>query len=328
MLQRFYNLSEGEILIDNHDIKSVNLHSLRSLIATVSQEPILFSTSIEENIRYGKPSASHQEIINAAINSGADAFIKRLPAGYKTLVGEKGSQLSGGQKQRIAIARALIQNPKILLLDEATSALDYQSEKYVQKALDSLSHGRTTIVVSHRLSAIRSADRIVFLEKGEVVEDGTHNQLLELKGRYYELIKSHASHETDADAESEKSNKNAINIDEARRQILNESTNRRADSISSTHESADDYDMDQAVDYGKTFKRIVQLVKPNWLTLFLAIVASLLLGTTLPLFSILFAEVLGVRKKHFDNLNLGKSHQCLFFTDFCYPRYGRSVVLR
>lgn len=168
LLQRFYDPIEGRILIDGHDIKQFNLSWLRSNLAVVGQEPVLFATTIEENIRYGKPDASQKEIEDAAKSAGAHDFIIqmqdvrktiifkdksyiiRYSQGYRTLAGDRGCQLSGGQKQRIAIARALIQNPKILLLDEATSALDSQSEKLVQATLDKASKGRTTIVVSHR----------------------------------------------------------------------------------------------------------------------------------------------------------------------------------
>lgn len=222
------------------------------MIATVSQEPVLFSTTIEENIRYGNPNATHQEIVSAAVDSGADAFIKTLPDGYGTMVGDRGSQLSGGQKQRIAIARALIQNPRILLLDEATSALDYQSEKYVQKALDSLSHGRTTIVVSHRLSAIRSADRIVFLEKGKVVEDGTHNQLLQMKGRYYELVKSHASDDEASGGTADKSNKVTFNS-QLSSHASSDTQRGRTISVTSTQDTAEDEEPAEPIQYWETF---------------------------------------------------------------------------
>lgn len=294
-MQRFYNPVDGDILIDGHVITSLNINSLRSMIATVSQEPVLFSTTIEENIRYGNPNATHQEIVSAAIDSGADAFIKTLPDGYGTMVGDRGSQLSGGQKQRIAIARALIQNPRILLLDEATSALDYQSEKYVQKALDSLSYGRTTIVVSHRLSAIRSADRIVFLEKGQVVEDGTHNQLLRMKGRYYDLVKSHASDDeaSGGGGTADKSKKVTFN-GQLSNHAANETARGRTISVTSTQDTIEDEEPAEPIQYWATFKRIVWLVRPNWVSLFCAIMASLLLGSTLPLFSVLFAEILGV----------------------------------
>ena len=154
----------------------------------MSQEPVLFSTSIAENIRFGREDATMEDIIQAAKNSNAHNFITKMPDGYDTQVGQRGTQLSGGQKQRIAIARALVRNPKILLLDEATSALDNQSEKVVQEALHKARQGRTTIVIAHRLSTIQTADVIVAISGGKVVELGSHHQLMEKKGLYYELV--------------------------------------------------------------------------------------------------------------------------------------------
>ncbi|XP_004502504.1 putative multidrug resistance protein isoform X1 [Cicer arietinum] len=180
LLERFYDPTCGEILLDGHDIKRLNLKWFRSLIGLVNQEPILFATSIRENILFGKEGASIEDVTKAAKAANAHDFIIKLPNGYETQVGQLGAQLSGGQKQRIAIARALIRDPKILLLDEATSALDSQSERVVQDALDLASRGRTTIIIAHRLSTIRKADSIVVLQSGKVVECGSHNELLQL----------------------------------------------------------------------------------------------------------------------------------------------------
>lgn len=187
-MQRFYDVHAGSVTIDNRNVKDLNLTWLRSQIGVVNQEPVLFSSSIIDNIRFGRDNLTQEEIIEAAKNANAHDFIMKLPDKYDTLVGDRGSQLSGGQKQRIAIARALVRNPKILLLDEATSALDNESESIVQEALDQASHGRTTIIVAHRLSTIRNANVIFALDKGKVAESGTHDELMAKKGIYYTLV--------------------------------------------------------------------------------------------------------------------------------------------
>ena len=169
-------------------MQSLNLKWLRRNIGLVSQEPVLFDTTIAENIRYGREDATMEEIEAAARNANAHNFISELPSGYNTLVGEGGTQLSGGQKQRVAIARALVRDPTILLLDEATSALDAESESVVQSALDHAREGRTTIVIAHRLSTIQTADVIASIEDGQVVEMGTHEELMANKGLYFDLV--------------------------------------------------------------------------------------------------------------------------------------------
>jgi len=168
MLQRFYDPFEGSVRIDGNDIKDLNLGWLREKLGVVGQEPVLFGSTIGKNIRLGREGVTQEEVEQAARQANAHDFIMRLPLKYETLVGERGAQLSGGQKQRIAIARALIRNPRILLLDEATSALDTQSESVVQKALDKAREGRTTIIVAHRLTTIRNADRIIVLRAGVI----------------------------------------------------------------------------------------------------------------------------------------------------------------
>ncbi|XP_043712876.1 ABC transporter B family member 13-like [Telopea speciosissima] len=178
LILRFYDPSSGAILIDGRDIRNLNLRSFRLKIGLVQQEPALFSTTIYENIRYGKDDASEIDIMKAARAANAHGFISRMPDGYQTQVGQRGIQLSGGQKQRVAIARAILKDPAILLLDEATSALDTASERLVQEALDNLMNGRTTVVVAHRLSTIRDADSIAVLQHGRVVESGSHEELI------------------------------------------------------------------------------------------------------------------------------------------------------
>ena len=192
LIQRFYDLDNGSLNLEQNDIRNLNLPFVRSKLGIVSQEPILFNCSIADNIKYGDNSrnVTMEEVIEAAKKSNIHNFVAKLPQGYDTNVGGKGTQLSGGQKQRIAIARALVRNPSLLLLDEATSALDTQSEAQVQAALDQINENksRTTVVVAHRLSTIRNADIIVAFEDGRVKEKGSHEELMELKGLYFSLV--------------------------------------------------------------------------------------------------------------------------------------------
>ena len=187
LIPRFYDVNEGSIKIDGVDIRDVTLKSLREQIGIVPQETLLFSTTVMENIRYGRLDATDDEVIAAAKSANADDFIKNLPQGYQTPIGERGLNLSGGQRQRMAIARAMLKNPQILILDEATSALDTESEKIVQSALDELMRGRTSFVIAHRLSTIFSADQIFVVDKGKICEFGTHQELLKLNGVYSHL---------------------------------------------------------------------------------------------------------------------------------------------
>lgn len=190
LLSRYYEASKGEILIDNQPINHYNITALRKNIGMVPQEVILFGGTIAENIAYGKPGASLPEITEAARKANALDFIQSFPEGFETAVGERGVKLSGGQKQRIAIARAILRNPKILILDEATSALDAESEKLVKDALNELMKGRTTFIIAHRLSTIRQADKILVINKGKIVEQGTHKELSTLAdGIYSKLLK-------------------------------------------------------------------------------------------------------------------------------------------
>ncbi|KAK1876716.1 Bile salt export pump [Dissostichus eleginoides] len=188
LIQRFYDPKEGMVTLDGHDIRGLNIQWLRSLIGIVEQEPVLFATTIAENIRYGRPDVPMEDVIGAAKEANAYNFIMDLPQKFDTLVGAGGGQMSGGQKQRIAIARALVRKPRILLLDMATSALDNESEATVQEALDKVRTGRTTISIAHRLSTIKNADVIVGFEHGRAVESGKHNELLERKGVYFTLV--------------------------------------------------------------------------------------------------------------------------------------------
>ena len=189
LIPRFYDPDSGEILIDGHNLKLLKLDWIRDQIGIVSQEPVLISTTIEENIRYARPAASDEDVISAARSANAFEFVMSFPDGFKTQVGERGIQLSGGQKQRIAIARALLKNPKILILDEATSNLDTASEFLVQEALQRLMKGRTTVVIAHRLATVKDADQIFVLDHGQIVQSGKHEQLtFDKAGLYYHLL--------------------------------------------------------------------------------------------------------------------------------------------
>ncbi|VDP82852.1 unnamed protein product [Echinostoma caproni] len=190
MLQRFYDPADGQILIDGREIRDLDLKWFRSQLGVVQQEPVLFSGTIAENIAMGFLKASRQQIEEAAKLANAHEFIVGLPNGYDTWIVEGGGSMSGGQKQRIAIARALVRNPKIMLLDEATSALDIRSERQVQAALDQACSGRTVIMIAHRLSTVRDADCILVIERGRVLESGTHEELLEAGGLYATMWRS------------------------------------------------------------------------------------------------------------------------------------------
>lgn len=192
LIPRFYDIDSGKITLDGTDIKDVTLRSLRENIGIVQQDVYLFSGSVMENISYGKPDATKEEIYEAACMAGADAFIRELPDGYDTYVGERGVKLSGGQKQRISIARVFLKNPPVLILDEATSALDNESEKLVQASLERLAKGRTTLTIAHRLTTIKNADKIIVLTAEGIAESGSHQELLNKGGLYSELYSSYS----------------------------------------------------------------------------------------------------------------------------------------
>ena len=193
LIPRFYDVQSGQILIDGIDIRKYTLESLRRYMGLVSQETILFNDTIENNLRLGKQDATEDEVRQAAIVANADAFIRETEHGYQTNIGDRGMKLSGGQRQRLSIARAVLKNPEILILDEATSALDTESEKLVQNALDALLQGRTSLVIAHRLSTIYNADRIIVIDHGQIVEQGTHHELMALHGVYARLIEMQQS---------------------------------------------------------------------------------------------------------------------------------------
>jgi subfamily B ATP-binding cassette protein MsbA len=188
LLARFYDVSEGEILIDGHNIKNLKLTDYRQLLGMVTQESVLFNDSVYNNILMGNPDATEAQVIEAAKIANAHEFISQLQEGYYTNIGDDGNKLSGGQKQRVSIARAVLKNPPIMILDEATSALDTESERYVQDALEKMMENRTSLIIAHRLSTIQKADHIVVMEKGDIIEQGSHHELMERNGTYRKLV--------------------------------------------------------------------------------------------------------------------------------------------
>ncbi|HRD56476.1 MAG TPA: ATP-binding cassette domain-containing protein, partial [Ferruginibacter sp.] len=189
LIPRFIDASQGEVLIDGVNIKEYSLESIRNKMGIVTQEPILFNDSIENNIALGQDQPKTEEVMAAAKIANAHRFIETKDEGYQTNIGERGMKLSGGERQRLTIARAVLKNPPILILDEATSSLDTESEKLVQDAINNLMTNRTSIVIAHRLSTIRHANEIIVLQKGEIVERGTHDELIQKEGFYHKLVK-------------------------------------------------------------------------------------------------------------------------------------------
>jgi ATP-binding cassette, subfamily B (MDR/TAP), member 1 len=312
LIQRFYDPEGGIVTLDGKDLKSLQLRWLRSQIGLVSQEPMLFATTIYENIQYGNPDATEDEIYAAAQAANAHDFISALPEGYNTQVGEKGIQMSGGQKQRIAIARAMVRNPKILLLDEATSALDTESEKIVQNALDKLMVGRTTIVVAHRLSTIINADKIAVVKGGVVVEQGTHSELLNIHdGVYAALIAiqqssmdndddggNDESGDTSPDADSAAAAEGLAPIIAAKRNsldIANLSSKELALLTEQVEEGKGSKKKGKKGGHAKVgYMRLVKLNKPEWGFLVCGLLSSAALGFTMPFFSLALSNIISV----------------------------------
>ena len=187
LLARFYDIEIGKIFIDNINVKDIKKSNLRNMMGIVNQDSILFNDTIYNNIRLSNQSAKKEDVINAAKVANAHDFILKTESGYNTIIGDQGNKLSGGQKQRLSIARAVLKNPDILILDEATSSLDTESEKLVQESLENLMKSRTSLIIAHRLSTIKNADKIIVLDKGKVVEEGTHDNLIKKKGHYKKL---------------------------------------------------------------------------------------------------------------------------------------------
>lgn len=297
LLQRLYDPQHGQVLLDGVDVRELNLQWLRSHIGVVGQEPALFAVSIADNIRYGREDATQADIESAAKEAYAHDFIMRLPQGYDTLVGERGTLLSGGQKQRIAIARALVRNPRILLLDEATSALDLQSEALVQRALERASQGRTTLVVAHRLSTIANADRIIVLDEGRVVEEGTHGELLAKKGHYHMLVATAAASADvgvtpgalvpSLDAPLEHDGHGDILPLELRHRL----TTPRLSSVTDAALAEPLAQIKEETTYDAPMSRIMGENRREYVHIFIGCLAAIMVGSTMPIFAVLFGEI-------------------------------------
>uniref|UniRef100_H2ZPW7 Bile salt export pump n=1 Tax=Ciona savignyi TaxID=51511 RepID=H2ZPW7_CIOSA len=305
LIQRFYDVQEGSLEVGGKDVSTLNVRKLREMIGVVAQEPILFATSIAENIRWGREGVTNEEIEKAARQANAYNFIMNLPEKFQTLVGERGGQMSGGQKQRIAIARAIVRNPKVLLLDEATSALDTKSESVVQQALEKASAGRTTVVVAHRLSTIRSADKIFAFHEGQIMEEGSHEELLLIKdGVYSNLINMQAGRESEESEEKD----SAGERQQRKMTLLSKTTlvrtlfhiktySQRSNNIESKKSGKigeDDEEEEEEDIPDVSFGRIIAMNKPEWYYMAAGCVFAAIAGAADPVNAILFAEVLTV----------------------------------
>ncbi|XP_032384811.1 bile salt export pump [Etheostoma spectabile] len=308
LFQRFYDPKEGMVTLDGHDIRTLNIQWLRSLIGIVEQEPVLFATTIAENIRFGRPGVNMEDIIQATKEANAYNFITNLPQKFDTLVGEGGGQMSGGQKQRIAIARALIRNPRILLLDMATSALDNESEAVVQEALDKMRTGRTTISIAHRLSTISNADAIIGFEHGQAVEKGSHSELIERQGVYFTLItlQNQGKSNTTKDAISEDLEEDFSLKVRSRTSSKRDSVRLRSQSKLSNDTSSDvlktlsdkdftnkcEDDADKHVEPAPV-ARILKYNQPEWPYMLIGSVGAAVNGSINPIYAVLFSQILG-----------------------------------
>nr|XP_020843145.1 phosphatidylcholine translocator ABCB4 isoform X3 [Phascolarctos cinereus] len=297
LIQRLYDPLEGTIHIDGQDIRTLNVRYLREIIGVVSQEPVLFATTIAENVRYGREDATMDEVKKAVKDANAYEFIMKLPEKFDTLVGERGAQLSGGQKQRIAIARALIRNPKILLLDEATSALDSESEFEVQAALDKAREGRTTIVIAHRLSTIRNADVIAGFEDGVITEQGSHSELMKREGVYFKLVNMQTSgcqiqsEEFEVELKDENATGMAPNGLKSRpfRNPTHKSFRNSRKHRNSFDVAPEELDPDVPP---VSFLKVLKLNKTEWPYFVVGTLCAIVNGALQPAFSIIFSEML------------------------------------
>ncbi|KAM4026720.1 ATP-dependent translocase ABCB1 isoform 1-T1 [Anomaloglossus baeobatrachus] len=314
LIQRFYDPDDGVITIDGQDIRNLNTRYLREIIGVVSQEPVLFDTTIAENIRYGREDVTMEEIIQATKEANAYNFITKLPDKFETLVGERGTQLSGGQKQRIAIARALVRNPKILLLDEATSALDTESESVVQAALDKAREGRTTIVIAHRLSTIRNADTIAGFNEGVITEEGPHGELMKKEGIYYKLVTMQTIDAEDKESEAQ-SNEYIDGYEKVPDTNITRRKSSRHSSYKKTTEDEEKKKDEEEVDKVPpvSFLKVMKLNKPEWPYFVVGIICAAINGATQPAFAIIFSKIIAVFAGEDGEVRSKSNMYCLIF---------------
>ncbi|CAL1611148.1 unnamed protein product [Knipowitschia caucasica] len=343
LLQRFYDPVEGCISVDDHDIRSLNIRYLREMIGVVSQEPILFATTITENIRYGRIEVTQQEIEQAAKEANAYDFIMNLPDKFETLVGDRGTQMSGGQKQRIAIARALVRNPKILLLDEATSALDAESETIVQAALDKVRQGRTTIVVAHRLSTIRNADLIAGFQNGEIVELGTHSKLMEIKGVYHTLVTMQSFRNVEeCDEQLSEEEEERPSTPTVRRRKSTRGSSFAGDKVEKETQDKDKTEEEEDDAPPVSFFQVMRLNASELPYIVVGVICAIINGAMQPLFAILFSKIITVfaetdkeivrERSTFFSLMFavigGVSFVTMFLQGFCFGKSGELLTLK
>uniref|UniRef100_A0A667Z073 ATP-binding cassette, sub-family B (MDR/TAP), member 4 n=1 Tax=Myripristis murdjan TaxID=586833 RepID=A0A667Z073_9TELE len=355
LLQRFYDPQEGSVFIDGHDIRTLNVRCLREMLGVVSQEPILFATTIAENIRYGRPDVTQQEIEKATKEANAYDFIMNLPDKFETLVGDRGTQMSGGQKQRIAIARALVRNPKILLLDEATSALDAESETIVQAALDKARQGRTTIVVAHRLSTIRNADVIAGFQKGVIVELGAHSELMEKQGVYHTLVtmQTFQKVEENEEAECEQADEKSPSVMSfSETSLYRRKYTKGSSFIGSEGEpgekgkEVEEDDKDKTNEEEKappvSFLEVLRLNLPEWHYIVVGVICATINGAMQPVFAIIFSKIIAVFAETDDEIVRQRatlfslmfavigavSFVTMFLQGFCFGKAGEILTMK
>ncbi|KAM3614454.1 uncharacterized protein V6R79_014590 [Siganus canaliculatus] len=353
LLQRFYDPQEGAVFIDGHDIRSLNIRYLRDMIGVVSQEPILFATTISENIRYGRDDVTQEEIVQATKEANAYDFIMNLPDKFETLVGDRGTQMSGGQKQRIAIARALVRNPKILLLDEATSALDAESEDIVQAALDKVRLGRTTIVIAHRLSTIRNADLIAGFSHGEIVELGSHNELMKKQGVYHSLVTMQTFQKVDdeeeVDSELAEDEKSPL-VKSFSRSSLHRRKSTRGSSFAASESGKDEKELEKDLDTTQEdedvppvpFYKVLLLNSSEWPFILVGTISAIINGALQPLFAVIFSKIITVFAETNPDIIREESNVfslmfvgigaltfvTMFLQGFCFGKSGEILTLK